>query len=75
VGRVAVDNELQGQGLGTVLMEGVQRHLGTRQAALNAQAHLERWYQRLGWTRVGEIFEEAEIPHVKMVWGKDRYCG
>lgn len=69
VGRVAVDTDLQGQGLGTILMEGIQEHLGSRRASLHAQAHLEQWYRRLGWKRVGEVFEEAEIPHVKMVWG------
>ena len=75
VGRVAVDTELQRQGLGTALMRGVQRHLGPRRAALHAQAHLEEWYRRLGWKRVGESFEEAEIPHVKMVWGEEFETG
>ena len=36
---------------------------------LHAQAHLEAWYTGLGWTRVGEVYEEAEIPHVTMTRG------
>lgn len=68
VGRVAIHPDWQGQGLGTVLMEAVQRHLGERAAELHAQAHLEDWYARLGWQRFGEPFEEADIPHVMMRW-------
>jgi ElaA protein len=68
VGRVAVLTTLQGQGLGTELMEAVQDHLGEAHAELHAQAHLEDWYTRLGWVRVGDVFEEANIPHVMMRW-------
>ncbi|RDV39761.1 GNAT family N-acetyltransferase [Bradymonadaceae bacterium TMQ3] len=68
VGRVAVHPEFQGQGLGTKVMEAVQRYLGERAAELHAQAHLERWYTTLGWERYGEPFVEAEIPHVMMRW-------
>jgi ElaA protein len=68
VGRVAVHSGWQGRGLGTVLMQAVQEHLGGRAAELHAQAHLEDWYSRLGWQRFGEMFEEAQIPHVMMRW-------
>lgn len=68
VGRVAVHPDRQRGGVGTVLMQQIQQWLGDRPAELHAQAHLEAWYTRLGWRRVGELFEEAEIPHVTMVW-------
>jgi predicted GNAT family N-acyltransferase len=71
VGRVAVLTSRQGQGLGSILMEAVQAHIGEASAELHAQAHLEDWYTQLGWVRVGEIFEEAEIPHVMMQWGQE----
>ena len=67
VGRIAVHNDLQGRGLGTDLMRYVHGLLGDRPAAMSAQAHLERWYGSLGWERVGEVYEEAEIPHLRMV--------
>ncbi len=67
VGRVAVATDRQGEGLGTDLMQQVADWLGDRPAELHAQAHLEGWYASLGWRRVGEIYEEAEIPHVTMV--------
>ena len=68
VGRIAVRNELQRQGIGTALMRGIHEILGSRPALMHAQAHLESWYQALGWRRQGEIFLEAEIPHVEMTW-------
>lgn len=66
VGRVAVHTQRQREGLGTTLMQHVQRWLGTRPAELHAQSHLEGWYASLGWTRHGNEFVEAEIPHVTM---------
>lgn len=69
VGRVAVCTDRQRGGLGSILMRAVQEHLGQRAATLHAQAHLEAWYARLGWRRVGDVFFEAEIPHVTMVRG------
>lgn len=68
IGRVAVHTDYQRHGLGTVLMQGLQAWIGDRSAELHAQAHLEPWYARLGWVRYGEVFEEAEIPHVHMRW-------
>lgn len=68
VGRVAVHPERQGEGLGTILMEHVQTHIGQNKAELHAQAHLEDWYTRLGWVRFGEPFVEADITHVMMRW-------
>lgn len=70
VGRVAVHPDAQGEGHGTRMMEHIQAHLGDAPAELHAQAHLEAWYTRLGWRRVGDVFVEAEIPHVMMVWGE-----
>lgn len=66
VGRVAVHGEFQGKGLGTALMQDVQQWIGDRPAELHAQAHLQDWYTSLGWRRIGDVFIEAEIPHVTM---------
>ena len=68
VGRVAVHPDHQGNGIGTAMMEFVQGWLGARTTELPAQAHLEPWYTRLGWTRVGDPYIEADIPHVTMRW-------
>lgn len=68
VGRIAIHNDLQGTGLGTVMMEHLQVWIGERPAYMHAQAYLENWYARLGWVRSGENFMEAEIDHVPMDW-------
>ena len=68
VGRVAVHPERQRQGLGSWVMRRIQHRLGDTPAELHAQQHLEAWYARLGWERLGEPFVEAEIPHVRMRW-------
>ena len=68
--RFAVLARARGRGLGRAL---VARTLADARAAgharfmLHAQAHLEAFYASLGFARVGEGFEEAGIPHVKMV--------
>ncbi len=67
VGRVAVHPDHQRRGLGTRLMHAAHDVLDGRRARLHAQAHLEPWYERLGWRREGAPFVEAEIPHVCMV--------
>jgi ElaA protein len=66
VGRVAVDTSLQRSGVGSRLMQHINDYLRKRPAELHAQAHLEAWYARMGWSRVGDPFLEAEIWHVTM---------
>jgi ElaA protein len=66
VGRVCVHPALQRRGAGTALMEHVHGLLAGRRAAMSAQAHLVPWYVRLGWTPVGGVYDEAEIPHRRL---------
>lgn len=66
IGRVAIHPDFQGSGLGSLMMQAIQAHLGTRRAMLHAQAHLQTWYQRLGWHPEGDLFMEADIPHITM---------
>ena len=40
---------------------------GCRRTVLHAQAHSETFYRALGFAAEGEPFEEAGIPHVRMV--------
>lgn len=66
VGRVCVHPSLQRRGAGTELMQHVHGLLAGRRAAMSAQAHLVPWYERLGWTPVGALYDEAEIPHRRL---------
>ncbi len=69
VERVAVLKHMRGQNAGKAIMDYILgRMRGTGTVVLNAQAQVEVFYQRLGFTREGEVFQEAGIDHVHMVW-------
>jgi predicted GNAT family N-acyltransferase len=68
--RVAVLPDRRGEGVGTALTraaEAVARENGVERVVLHAQTRVEGFYAALGYRRVGEEFEEAGIPHVRMV--------
>lgn len=69
VGRIAVDRELQATGIGTQMMHYVNDVLCDRSAVMSAQHHLCNWYTSVGWIAVGPVYDEAGIPHSKMVRG------
>ena len=67
--QVAVDPGLQGKGVGTTMVqasEAFARRMGFRQMVLHARETAVPFYLRLGYTVVGERFEEVSIPHFKM---------
>jgi ElaA protein len=47
-------------------MADVHRRWGHEPLQLNAQAHLEAWYESFGYRRTGENFDDAGIDHVPM---------
>ena len=60
-----------GIGLGTRLMReavgAIREKMGDGRIVLNAQAHAEGFYRRLGFQTASPAFLEEGIPHVKMV--------
>jgi len=70
IGRMAVSLEYRGQGVGSALLRhliGLSQQAGHRQATLNAQCSAEDFYLQAGFIPVGEVFEDAGIPHRKMI--------
>jgi ribosomal protein S18 acetylase RimI-like enzyme len=68
--QVAVDPQAQGQGVGRALVEASEalaRRLDYRRMVLHARETAVPFYERLGYDRVGERFEEVTLPHFKMV--------
>lgn len=68
--RFAVLPEVRGRGLGRRLVQAVMddaRLAGFDAFVVHAQQHLEGFYRSFGFETVGDVFEEAGIPHVQMV--------
>jgi ElaA protein len=71
IGRVVTAPEARGTGLGRELMRrgiaAVRAHHGDVPIRLGAQAHLEKFYAELGFTRISDVYDEDGIPHVYML--------
>ena len=67
IGRVCTRRDQRGKGLSGRLVAEVHRLWGDETLQLNAQAHLERWYETFGYRRSGDDFDDAGIPHTPMV--------
>ena len=71
--RVAVIMPQRGNGYGKAMMVRLMEDAaagGATTIAIHAQCHVENFYRALGFVTEGGVFEEAGIPHVRMVLGK-----
>ena len=69
IGRVVVKEDFQGFGIGTFLMHRIIFLLekeGVKKVTIHAQTRVLGFYERLGFQKVGEEFEEAGIKHYQM---------
>jgi predicted GNAT family N-acyltransferase len=69
IGRMAVDAEWRGQGVGAALLSALIDEAGRRHVsvlALSAQTHALGFYTRFGFVPVGPEYEEAGLPHQAM---------
>jgi predicted GNAT family N-acyltransferase len=69
IGRMAVLREARAQGVGGAILERLveeARRRGFREAVLSAQTHALEFYRKHGFAAVGEVYEEAGIPHQVM---------
>lgn len=67
IGRVVTAPAARGRGIAAALIErGIELCGPEAVIHLHAQAHLEAWYERLGFVRAGETYDEDGIPHVPM---------
>lgn len=68
--RVAVLPSFRGKGIGKLIMSTIENYLirsGTKEVYLDAQLTAREFYEKLGYVQEGEAFQEAGIPHVKML--------
>ena len=67
--QLAVAAELQGQRIGTALVrfaEALAREIGYRRMVLHARETAVTFYEKQGYSTIGEGFEEVTIPHWAM---------
>ena len=67
--QMAVDANYQGLGVGKILMQGLEKHLLSREiqhVQLNARLTAVGFYTKFGYTVHGEIFTEMTIEHLAM---------
>lgn len=71
IGRVVIAPSHRGLGLGKKLMEvsisGCEEKFGKAPIRISAQYHLSNFYQSLGFTEQGEVYDEDGIPHIEML--------
>jgi predicted GNAT family N-acyltransferase len=69
IGRMAADPAVRGRGHGAAVLAELHRQAalrGHREVELHAQVSARGFYERAGYTAVGEEYEEAGIAHVTM---------
>lgn len=67
--QMAVMNDLQGKGIGSALMtfaENLARDRGFRRITMHARKNALGFYEKMGYKKVGEEFQEITIPHYVM---------
>jgi predicted GNAT family N-acyltransferase len=70
IGRMAVLKSYRRKDVGGELLKravATARRLGARQIYLHAQVAVIGFYERFGFQTIGQVFDEAGIPHRKMI--------
>ena len=69
IGRMAVDSSARGRGHGAAVLAELHRQavaLGLTEVELHAQLPAWAFYERAGYTAVGDVYQEAGLAHVTM---------
>ena len=71
IGRVITRASLRGTGAGPVLMQHaidcVHQQWGAQPIRIGAQAHLAKFYGKLGFIEASAMYVEDGIPHIEML--------
>jgi predicted GNAT family N-acyltransferase len=69
IGRMAAGPAVRGRGHGSAVLAELHRqavHRGVTEIELHAQLTARAFYDRAGYTAVGDVYEEAGIAHITM---------
>jgi predicted GNAT family N-acyltransferase len=67
--QIAIEERYRGRGIGTKLMKGAEQIVRDRDlgaVTLHARQTARRFFEKLGYAAVSDVFIEVTIPHVKM---------
>lgn len=71
IGRVVVKKSQRKYGYGHMLMDyaihQIQEKFNTHKITISAQLYLQNFYESHGFKRIGDVYLEDGIPHIRMV--------
>lgn len=70
IGRVAVLPQFRGRRVGTMIVSALEaqaKKLGAQRVELSAQEQAAGFYQKLGYQRQGDVYNDEHCPHLTMV--------
>lgn len=71
IGRVVVAKNERQHKYGYIIMnasvDAIKNHFKETKIKISAQQHLEKFYNNLGFKKVGEWYLEDDIPHIAMI--------
>lgn len=73
IGRMAVNKEYRGRGIGLEVLKRLTQtgfEKGYAQLWLSAQTHAIPFYEKLGYQIHGEVYDDCNIPHQDMYLNK-----
>ena len=68
--RFAVLKQYRGKGFGYKILNAMLKHLDKKTSIkyLHAQVQVVGFYEKIGFEKVGDIFDEVGIMHYKMIF-------
>ena len=69
IGRIAVRKEYRGKGIGRKMLkeaEDIIRQDGGKNTMISGQVRVEKFYEKLGYQKQGEVFLDEDCPHIWM---------
>ena len=69
IGRMAVLKPYRRCGIGSKMLKkllSIAKGMGMEMVFLNAQIDAKGFYQNFGFKEIGDVFDDAGIPHIKM---------
>lgn len=70
IGRIAVIKEQRGKGLGAKVVQYCEDEIishGGSHISLSAQVRAMDFYKKIGYSPVGDIYLDEDVPHIKMI--------